>query len=178
MKAAIVSETKRYVTCPDCSGRLGGIDHLLGRAFTTRWSCDDCGKYWGLQFSVDGSLEVSVSNEPPLISKLMVLEMPPQSKPVTVVLRVRTGSDYNDDQHEYFYNDHTCTTNWLRDVARIVIDGEDDPHGLFGFKCSLPDQSPTEPVYALKVLKMAEEKLAAEDEAEVESWFATDGGSK
>lgn len=34
----------------------------------------------------------------------------------------------------YFYEEHTCPTNFIRDpVVAIFADGDDDPHGVFRF---------------------------------------------
>ena len=33
---------------------------------------------------------------------------------------------------QYFYEEHTCPTNWLR-IPMISVAGNHDPHGLFEF---------------------------------------------
>jgi hypothetical protein len=35
-----------------------------------------------------------------------------------------------DDNIRYFYNEHTCPTNWIGDVELISDDGDVDPHGF------------------------------------------------
>lgn len=38
-------------------------------------------------------------------------------------------------QHQkYWYEEHTCPTNWLDNVIEIWYKGERDPHGAFRFK--------------------------------------------
>ncbi len=34
--------------------------------------------------------------------------------------------------HEYFYEEHTCPTNFIR-IPLISVDGDHDPHGVFRF---------------------------------------------
>lgn len=36
------------------------------------------------------------------------------------------------EHNEYFYNEHTCPTNYLQ-VEAVCIDGNMDPHGVFEF---------------------------------------------
>lgn len=36
------------------------------------------------------------------------------------------------DHEEYFYNEHTCPTNFIR-IPLIAKDGDCDPHGVFTF---------------------------------------------
>ena len=37
-------ETKTWVMCSDCNGRVGTIDHLKPGDHAGPWYCDDCGK--------------------------------------------------------------------------------------------------------------------------------------
>jgi len=75
------------------------------------------------------------------------LEIPPQDKPI--VLYVESVSDEINDHGRYYYEVHTCPTNYLRGVIAI-IDGEinidedgnpttddtsdADPHGIATFE--------------------------------------------
>jgi len=43
---------------------------------------------------------------------------------------------------EFYYNEHTCPTNYLRDVVEVIADGEVDPHGCFKFVTSVPKRLP------------------------------------
>jgi len=36
------------------------------------------------------------------------------------------------EHRRYFYEEHTCPTNFVR-VKQFLIDGDDDPHGIFEF---------------------------------------------
>jgi len=35
------------------------------------------------------------------------------------------------DHHQYFYEEHTCPTNFIHGVVGIFHDGDRDPHGVF-----------------------------------------------
>ena len=39
----------------------------------------------------------------------------------------------DEDTRRYFYEEHTCPTNWLRDVEEVSIGDNTDPHGLWKF---------------------------------------------
>lgn len=35
------------------------------------------------------------------------------------------------DHADYYFHSGTCPINYLRDIQRVAIDGDHDPHGLF-----------------------------------------------
>lgn len=57
---------------------------------------------------------------------------------------------------EYFYNEHTCPTNFL-DVELICENGDTDPHGIFEF---------------VDAVWMTDEYLAAEEKGEKDEYLA------
>jgi hypothetical protein len=53
--------------------------------------------------------------------------------PLYFVLRTyRYGSNWDEGAFEYFYNEHTCPTNYLG-VEAVIAHGDDDPHGALEF---------------------------------------------
>ena len=139
MKATI--KTKRFAACPNgCElGRdgIGCVDHLIDRKGSAGpWYCEVCGHGWWLEFDGAGGLELSAWKEK-LIRRIVMLELPPQTKPITILLKeqhIRFNADDEEDQDglRYYYDEHTCPTNWMR-VGAVVFDGREDPHGLFRF---------------------------------------------
>lgn len=43
-----------------------------------------------------------------------------------------TPEEYAHEQR-YFYNQHTCPTNWIGEIVEIIFKGDRDPHGVFEF---------------------------------------------
>lgn len=37
------------------------------------------------------------------------------------------------DDIGFFYEEHSCPTNWLRQCASVIEDGDNDPHGFLKF---------------------------------------------
>ena len=49
---------------------------------------------------------------------------------------VKDGEElkYPAEYDDYFYNEHTCPTNFMPDVIGVrTDDGDTDPHGLFAY---------------------------------------------
>jgi hypothetical protein len=70
---------------------------------------------------------------------LLILE--PHEKPIYFVMagkRYREKPDDEDDGKRYFYEEHSCPTNWIGDTVMISVDGDTDPHGLLKFVRSIP----------------------------------------
>jgi len=143
--------SKRFFRCTTdgCEGDFS-IDHVLteknlGAKF--KWFCDECGCY--MHFVVDQDAQT-----------IDVIDRQIDGKPITVTLELETKDGHRllfrvyDWAHKYnvgpdgestlvhdkryYYEQHTCPTNWFRDVAEIVeisADGfEDrDPHGFARF---------------------------------------------
>jgi hypothetical protein len=63
--------------------------------------------------------------------------LPPQERPVYfVVPLVHPETEISD----YMVSEGSCPTNWLRDIQRIICDGDTDPHGLFEYVRDIPEQ--------------------------------------
>lgn len=74
---------------------------------------------------------------------LVLLKVDPESHPLYFVVSARRWphSDGDPGSEAYFYDEHTCPTNWMRDVIAVISDGDEDPHGFATFvkKIAPPD---------------------------------------
>jgi hypothetical protein len=127
---------RRFVRCCVCDKHEFRIDHIsIGQK--VRWSCDYCGNELHIAVSA-----ASCDVEP--TGKLQT--------PVTITLRSKTvpqitlklhswkyahSEDESKEEYEghqqYFYDEHTCPTNFMSQVEQIIFDGDTDPHGVFEF---------------------------------------------
>ena len=139
MKANITTETKHYLHCPECNGRMGAIDHLLGdidRAFG-HWICGGChGKVVGTVHP-DGTVDAMVKGKAdPAGYGLLKLG--------DLYLVVRETSAYVDrDGADYAYHSHQCPTNLLSQVEHVFDASGEDPHGTMRYVASILDTPET-----------------------------------
>lgn len=135
--SSIRQRTTTYAICPHCQRDAGAVDQLLGHDLSTAWYCHACGGRYSLIFTQDGGVTIAALDERE-ITTIDVLVLEPQAKPVYFVVKGMRfeGRDCNhDDEHdhkEFFYESHSCPTNWLQPVM-IYHDGDADPHGLLRF---------------------------------------------
>ena len=135
-------KTKRYFTCPNGCKHEMMVEHLLGdgawgvtkdhpRRTAGPWYCDECGQGWRLTYDASG---VDVEAVGKKVDQFVILELPPQSEAIRFKLRTsRVDRDLDESADQYFYEEHTCPTNWLRHVDEVSIAGYDDPHGLWKY---------------------------------------------
>jgi hypothetical protein len=104
------------------------------------WYCPECGA--GVDWDVpepDPVAQVpeaigtlSGNNK---IDRLVLLELDKHRSPVQLVVRGMRfeGIERDCAGDAYFYNEHTCPTNYLTS-AEVIMEADDaDPHGLFTF---------------------------------------------
>ncbi len=145
----IVKRTTTYAVCPSCGKDAGTVDHLLGIAVVkTAWYCDHCGERYSLDFKADGSVQIEQMPGERIVKTFDVLRLPPQDKDVYFIvsgMRFEPGENHA----EYFYESHSCPTNWLR-PEMVYHDGDSDPHGLIKFvarrdQSEFPEDEPVGP---------------------------------
>jgi hypothetical protein len=64
---------------------------------------------------------------------LVLLRVDPESHPLYFVIRARRypHDEGAEDGHDaYYYNEHTCPTNWTADILAVISKGDEDPHGF------------------------------------------------
>ncbi len=75
---------------------------------------------------------------------LILLKVEPDTHPLYFVVHARRFPHHSKDDGEqehrdaYFYNEHTCPTNWTDDILAVISDGDPDPHGFATFVRRLP----------------------------------------
>jgi len=102
------------------------------------------------------------------IEQVVQLEIPPQTKPITLYVKGQRFSDQPDpwsqdpplSNLEYYYEEHTCPINYLHHALEVRLGDDADPHGLARFV------DVQECAQGADVKKIAE--LTAEEDAEKE----------
>lgn len=133
----------RFFACPNgCKCRFE-VERLIERSGSAGpWYCDECGQAWrvvsdGEQVSVEKAAGGVVMGDGIARKCFVTLEIPPQSESIFFKVRAtryeQTITPKIEEQNRYFYEEHTCPTNWLGDVEEIKIGDDTDPHGLARF---------------------------------------------
>ena len=135
----ILIETKRYAACPECGGKVGSIEHLdgddihqLGPCF-----CEGCGRGWRIRTNGRDVCDMEIDERRRWMPATVTMVLPPQKESIVLTLLAHTFDERDKEfgaGDAYFYDEHTCPTNWMRDVAEIRIGDNADPHGLFKFE--------------------------------------------
>ena len=131
------------VVCPHCGVGDSRVDHLFEDKPRDAgpWYCDECGKSYVVRAYPDRRVEVEKRDEIK-IKTFDLLMLPPQDKPVYFVLSGmrfegnRWPSDDEVESKRFYYESHSCPTNWLKpDMVMGFMDGDwdTDPHGLLRF---------------------------------------------
>lgn len=129
-----------HAVCPHCGEVAKRLDYLLAMAAKKPygfgpWACDSCNHYYsGTLSTVDGKPSVITVKSDKSSSEEVydLLVLPPQNKPVYLIVSTEDYGRKERDQ-SFYYNEHTCPTNWIKRVVGIVIGDDPDPHGLFEF---------------------------------------------
>ena len=129
---------ERYVACPACGKGEHQVSHLAVGT-RTAWYCHEegCRRRFSLTVVSGGYVVLEVMNER-CVATLVTLR---SSKPVTIVvegMRFVKDGDVQDEMEEarqdrYFYEEHTCPTNYLRVLEVRDDSGDKDPHGIFEY---------------------------------------------
>jgi hypothetical protein len=139
--------TKRVIVCPSCGKGDHGVDHLIQNVPYTfgPWYCDECGTgFLGTAYP-DGRVTARIWKDRKVKTRVL-LRLEPTDKPIHIEVdgMVFRGGD-NDDgpEHDaekstYFYEEHTCVTNFLHDAVETWLGQEADPHGIFKFVAERP----------------------------------------
>lgn len=127
-----------YIICPHCNEKSGRqISHLYDQ--TPRswgpWECDNCDKYFSGTVNAPRDVTLVKEDRPPKTRLLTLMKFPGKKGDVFFVLNHFDygHGDPNDElqsHNQYFFEEHSCPTNWLRDTAVVVQNGDQDPHGF------------------------------------------------
>lgn len=131
-----IAEQIVYAVCPHCDQQAGQVSHLAPGEKAGPWRCDSCGGWYHPSVNDDGTFLIEKDPRPKEHRTLVFL----RRGDVLLVLHEWTyDGKLNQQQSLYFYNEHTCPTNYLCNVVAIVDlkTGNPDPHGVFTYEGSL-----------------------------------------
>ena len=124
---------KEYIACPHC-GKATTLDYTQDNtAGPWQHRHSKCGGSFMYQYVNGSAVTGPISGEPDSAPILSLLVLPPQKDPVYFILG---NSGYRHQKPEinldldYYYNSHSCPTNWLDDIQAVIIQDDADPHGL------------------------------------------------
>lgn len=132
--------TKIFMICPHCGAHTdSSVDYLdVGESFGP-WYCDECGG--GYQGNANGAATEVHKIKSRFSKTLDLLVLEPHDKTIYFVLlgnRYHPEPDDGYDGKQFFYESHSCPTNWIGKTVMISVDGNTDPHGLLKFVRSVP----------------------------------------
>jgi hypothetical protein len=133
----VQAKIQLHIPCPNCPEGSWRADQL-GINQPTTWCCDQCHTQSHIVRlnETDFQTVSTGKKETPVTVTLRSITVPP------ITVKVNTwkyahSQDLSQEEYEhntrYFYNEHTCPTNWLRDIEQIEFEGDHDPHGVFEF---------------------------------------------
>lgn len=140
MTNVIVEKPLCFIKCPHCEEKSGRIDHLFDQRTIVRfgpWYCDKCGGEYDGNVDEDNNVTTSKRENKKIIT-LNLLKIEGKEKNILFIVEgMRFLKDDPDDiqsNTQYFYNEHTCPTNYIGGDVLAIIDGIDtDPHGFAEF---------------------------------------------
>lgn len=139
--------TKDFLICPWCDGESEcQVSHLYGdrdfRGGFGPWACKVCNGW--IEGKITGKRDVTVWKSSlwrPNTDGVALLKFDGKEGPVFFILEcsryhgneVPKSIEAQQESDRYGFEEHSCPTNWLRDVVEVVRDGEIDPHGFLTF---------------------------------------------
>lgn len=138
-----------YVRCPNCLKGEHRIDHLLGEPGRKAgpWHCDECGVAFNIEVISASVVKTAATTKKIFKTEAHLVLEDPSLLPLTIIVRGIVFGEVGQDiatlieqrDQSYFYEEHSCATNFLRDVEKVITaDGDDDRHGLFRWEKTLP----------------------------------------
>lgn len=123
-----------YAICPFCGETTSSVDHLLQETTETLWYCDKCGGRYGLKFE-NGKMFICKTDERK--DKTLVFL---QAGYIVLIVEGLNLSGIGTENNAYYYNEHTCPTNYMKDVIKVIDlrNRDTDPHGIFEYKKTVP----------------------------------------
>ena len=135
MELNTFTKPHRYIPCMHCGAGAFMVSHLIHGTRFGPWYCDDCGRSFTGRTVSDGSVEVEPHGGR-VVQTLVTLRREPGDGPITLLVRgiqvLDHDEEFDPERDDYFYNEHTCPTNYLAKVEKVIApDGDEDPHGVF-----------------------------------------------
>lgn len=145
--ASVESVVMTYLVCPNCKTRTNyTVNHIVeaGRGVFGPWTCEHCrAEIFGRVNKKTNTLEVHADMDSPSRTDAgyHLLCIPPMRKPIYFVVSGTVGAHKTPaeiaDGNGYYYNIHTCPTNFLRSVVAMCYNQDPDPHGVFRYVASV-----------------------------------------
>lgn len=132
--------------CPWCEGESGHrVDHLYGDRMPTTagpWYCNECRQSFRVKVNAPGDVELAKEiGRDAFTPSVALLKFDGKDGSVFFVMKhdryrsngsVETDAD-NQEHQRYFFEEHSCPTNWLRECIAVIEAGDTDPHGFLDF---------------------------------------------
>lgn len=138
MTQSTFTKPERYILCPACKKEDFRVCHLP-TGTKTKWVCDECGVHFRVHVISADEVNTEIVEEVRTEKTLVTLR---SEGPVTLVVeglrhtsaKIPEDVDEFDRQERYYYDEHTCPTNYLSCVRKVIDeDGDEDPHGIFKY---------------------------------------------
>lgn len=135
-----------FAVCPWCEGETGQrVDHLYGDKMPSKvrsWYCDECGKPFDVLVKAPGDVEITKAegSKQSFSRSMALLKFDGKDGPVFFVMdhnRYHNGENETDEQFQehtrFFFEEHSCPTNWIGECVAVIQDDDPDPHGFLKF---------------------------------------------
>jgi hypothetical protein len=153
IKRKITGYTKWFIQCPNCNKSDFEVNHIKIGSTAGPWFCheDDCGVGFKLKRVSESQFETTLLDNETMKTVFILLQYRDDPEFQIIVEGIESrrkeapewllaSQDDPDGHHEYFYNEHTCPTNYLTGVYEAIYHGDHDPHGIFEFVRRLSDE--------------------------------------
>jgi hypothetical protein len=135
----VQATTKLFVSCPTCKKGEFRIDQIPVGAQYGPWECRICYAYAMVRrlSSVDTQIDAAEGRKQTPITVTLQSRTEPK-----IILKLnawkyefsQNNTPEEFQEHErYYYNEHTCPTNFVSQIEQIIFEGDRDPHGVFEF---------------------------------------------
>lgn len=135
-----------FAMCPWCDQQSGGrVDHLYDGRLPCDfgpWYCDECRMPFRGTVKAPGDVTLyrDENNKQRFSRSMALLKFDGKDGPVFFVMdhnRYNNGTMESDEENQshqrYYFEEHSCPTNWLRECVAVIDDGNPDPHGFLEF---------------------------------------------
>lgn len=147
-----------FAICPWCNGESGcRVDHLYNDHWGGfgPWACKECRRHFRGKVNAPGEVTVERDKDATFTSRQMVLlKIEGKACPVYFVMdhpRYHHNGKVESDEErqgstQFFFEEHSCPTNWLDECVAVIDDGDCDPHGFLEFvrAVDVPDDFDTD----------------------------------
>lgn len=130
------------VICPLCKNHTFGLGHLLKYIENSKpyevgpWECNSCHEHFNFQLYKDKSVKIKQVERDIKYLPFITLLKSTHDNPIYLIVKdnqhVKQGEDVA-NYAAYWFNEHTCPTNWIKNVEVIIFEEDTDPHGVFQF---------------------------------------------